>query len=262
MTPFNAFNRTSSNATTACSRRLLSVLALAGWVSTGCGGRSTSEPEPVSGEPDDGSSLFDAISAPDSKHPRDIAPPVRPPANSERAGGETIRVVGSDGSDVVGAFYMEKSPLGTTLSIVEASDRICVRGQQVPVPQGDYPNYWGAEVGLALVSSLTSEASAAEALSVAGFAFRFEGALPAIVRFRVGAAGEVPLYSQYCQHVPLRTGARIEITLEELIYECWNQGGRPFPDASGATLLAWQIPANEATSGTFDFCIDAIEALP
>jgi hypothetical protein len=241
---------------------LLIVLALGGLIASGCGGRSTSEPDSIPAEPDDGSSLEDAITAQDSTPPIITSPPERTPEAPTRLTGQTIRVAGGDGSGIQGSFYMEKSPLGTTLSVVEASGRICVRGQQVPVPEGDYPNYWGAEVGLALVSSLTSQGLAAEALSVAGFAFRFEGALPPVVRFRVGAAGEVPLYSQYCQHVPLDTGARIEVKLEELIYECWNAEGRPFPDAAGATLLAWQIPANETTSGAFDFCIEAIETLP
>ena len=37
--------------------------------------------------------------------------------------------------------------------------------------------------------------------------------------------------------------------------------GLPFPDAAGATLVTWQIPANESTAGAFDFCIDDIRAL-
>jgi hypothetical protein len=46
-----------------------------------------------------------------------------------------------------------------------------------------------------------------------------------------------------------------------LTYECWVSGGNAFPGASGATRISWQIPANEFTTGAFDFCIDDIWAL-
>lgn len=136
-----------------------------------------------------------------------------------------------------------------------------MRGQQAPVPNGDYPNYWGAEVGFVLVSSLTEATPPAEAINTRGFAFTLQGALPALIRFRVGSAGEVPLYSQYCQHVDMNTGVRIEVPLDSLTYECWNGDGEAFPANAGATLMAWQIPANESTSGSFDFCIEDIQTL-
>jgi hypothetical protein len=178
-----------------------------------------------------------------------------------RFNGEAIRV-GSGEGGVEALLYVETSPLGTTLELAPASGGICVRGQLAPVPNGDYPNYWGAEVGLSLTSSLAEEALPGEALDTRGFAFRLEGALPPVLRFRVGAVGEVPRFSQFCQHVALVTGVRIEIPLDALIRECWNTTGEPFPEGSGATLMGWQVPADGVSEGPFDFCIEDIQTLP
>lgn len=177
-----------------------------------------------------------------------------------RSPGLPLRIESSEGSGVP-SVYVERSSLGTTLELVEANQRICVRGQLAPVPNGDYPNYWGGEVGLALVSNPREQVDLNEGMSTRGFAFRLEGVLPPLIRFRAGASGEVPLLSQYCVHVPLKTGTRIEVTLDELTVECWNGAGTSFPDAARAALVSWQIPANETTVETFDFCIDGIESL-
>jgi hypothetical protein len=240
--------------------------ALAGCVLAGCGGRSSdaalmSGQRDVSGDHDDGASISPALIGEEFPLGNDEAETARGSTGvAARLSARSIPLEWSQGG-VGPSIFVEKSPLGTTFELVETSGRICVRGVVIPVPSGDYPNYWGGEVGVGLVSNLTEPGPPAEALSALGFAFRLEGKLPALLRFRVGAAGEIPLFSQYCQHVPLDTGSRIEVALAELTYECWNGGGQPFPDAAGATLLSWQVPANESSAGEFDFCIEDIQAL-
>lgn len=244
--------------------------ALAGSLATGCGGRAPSDADgeaasdqrssPVD-EHASGGSISPNLPAagPDLAAPESQGPP-KPAQDSTRLSGDTLWV-GSKQSGVQSNVFLEKSPLGTTAELVQANGGICVRGQLSPVPDGDYPNYWGAEVGLALVANPRKETPDAAALHVQGFAFSLSGVLPPLLRFRVGAGGEVPLFSQYCEHAPLETGVRIEVPLDALTYECWNAGGAPFPVAAGATLISWQVPANEVSEGGFDFCIREIETL-
>jgi hypothetical protein len=235
----------------------------------GCGGGARSEPGAGAGT--DVAQVLSAADpnpggrpAADDVSPGPISAP-RPPQSvpedvSVQLTGDTFPI-GSSRGLVAGALYLANSPLGTTIELSEATGRLCVRGELDVVPAADYANYWGSELGLLLVSNPAAEAPPAEALDTPGFAFRLEGALPSQLRFRVGAAGEIPVFSQYCQQLPLNTGTRIEVPLGALTYECWLSGGRPFPDASGATLLSWQMPANEATADAFDFCIEDIRAL-
>lgn len=250
---------------------LLLALAPTGTVLGGCGGHAATEPSDDSSSAMGNEALAGAEPAAgilppapidDGSAPSQHVPPSEP-AHDELPSeliGQAIRVSPSEpGSEA--SLFVEVSPLGTSLEVREARERICVQGEVGVVPNGDYANYWGGEVGLALVADPTTAASDTEALHARGFAFALTGVLPPELRLRVGASGEVPLYSQYCEHVPLRTGEPIRLDLRELTYECWNADGQPFPAAAGATLVSWQIPANEWSSGSFDFCIADILAL-
>jgi hypothetical protein len=260
------------------------LLALAGAVAIGCGGNASPE---VAAEGADEGSVRQEESGSESAAPgvvsaADPAPaaplqddavldgpapgPARaadpaPGSNPVQLTTETVRL-GVNGADVDATLFLAQSPLGTTLELVEASDRICVRGELAPVPDGDYANYWGGEVGLLLASSPpTDVAPPDDGLDAPGFGFLLEGALPPQLRFRAGAAGEVAVYSQYCQEVVAGVGSNIEIALESLTFECWSSGGARYPGASSATLISWQIPAGPELGAAFDFCIEDIHTL-
>jgi hypothetical protein len=250
------------------------VLALAGALAIGCGGNAS---------PDDGAddSTRQAASGSESAAPggvsgADPAPAAPPPAiliidepapapapasNPVQLTTDTVRL-GVNGGEVDATLFLARSPQGTTLELIETGERICVRGELAPVPGGDFANYWGGEVGLVLASSPpTDVAPPGDGLDTPGFGFRLEGTLPPQLRLRVGAAGEVPVYSQYCQDVVASVGSSIEIALESLTFECWVYGGARYPGASSATLVSWQIPALPEIAGPFDFCIEDIHAL-
>lgn len=262
-----------------------SALALAGALAIGCGGNADAEPAAEAdhgGAPPQQRASSEASEAeaagaltlpgigvdpapPNDASPLplpDMAPARAPQPTSVQLTSDTVLVPAS-GGDIEATLFLARSPQGTLLELVEASERICVRGSLAPVPGNDFPNYWGGEVGLILSSSSpTDVASSGEGLSAPGFAFRLEGALPPLLRFRAGAAGEVPLTSQYCQEVVPDVGSSIEISLAALTYECWLYGGAPYPSAAGATLVSWQMPASVELGSVFDFCIEDIRALP
>jgi hypothetical protein len=162
---------------------------------------------------------------------------------------------------VVGSVFTVNSPRGTTMQLVESSERLCVRGELSPVINGDYPNYWGAEVGLVWATNADGTPLAEGAIDVAGFAFHLSGSMPELLRFRAGAADEDPYFSQYCANVFPAATDDAEIELEELQYECWNGFGAGFPSDSGVMLISWQIPADPLTQAPFDFCIEQIRPL-
>jgi hypothetical protein len=246
----------------------------------GCGGNSTSG-EPLDARSDEaeldqqqaGNEPAPGVEPPGPAQPVDgaIAAPADPASEAERLPpqetmveltSETVRV-GAGGDVSSHPVFVARSPLGTQLELVEASERICVRGALAVVPNGDYPNYWGGEVGLVLGSSpATDVALPDEGLPTPGFSFRLAGELPPQLRLRVAATGEVPLTSQYCQAIPATTDASIEMPLRALTFECWLPDGASFPADASATLVSWQIPANEGAASGFDFCIEDIRALP
>ncbi|HTV23890.1 MAG TPA: hypothetical protein VMG12_34605 [Polyangiaceae bacterium] len=193
----------------------------------------------------------------------DPTPPVDPiDADPVQLTSETVTVTSAN-SELQATLFLARSPLGTRLELVEAGERICVRGELAAVPDNDFANYWGGEVGLMLTSSpATDMASPGDGLATPGFGFRLEGELPEQVRLRVAAAGEVPLFSQYCRDVADGVGTSIEVALDSLTQECWLNGGAPYPAAASATLVSWQLPANPGSSRGFDFCIEDIHALP
>jgi hypothetical protein len=259
---------------------LARALALASVLGVGCGGHSASgesvdegsnelglSPESVG---DDVSGVEPASDNPAPSQGAITAPPDGPSPAGEPLPPQPTEVQVTSDTVLVGAgegllsspLFIARSALGTTLEVVEASDRICVRGGLAAVPDGDYANYWGGEVGLVLGSSPPADvAPLGEGLEALGFTFRLSGALPPQLRLRVGAAGEVPLSSQYCQNVPMNTGGSVEIAVGSLTFECWLPDGAPYPAGASATLVSWQIPANTETSSEFDFCIEDIQAL-
>jgi hypothetical protein len=260
---------------------LVQAFALAMVLATGCGGSSAAE-ESLADSADDSTSSAENVGRvtspgveptapnPAPSLPIGSAPADLPPAAAAASPQPTEVLVTSDtvqlgtGEGLLASpLFIARSPLGTTLELVEASARICVRGGLAAVPDEDYPNYWGGEVGLVLgTTPPTDVAPPDEGLNARGFAFSLSGALPPQLRLRVGAAGEVPLTSQYCQNVPTDIESSFEIGLQSLTVECWGYDGAPYPASASATLVSWQIPANPETSSQFDFCIEDIRALP
>jgi hypothetical protein len=260
---------------------LVQVFALAGVMAMGCGGNSAPGASAEDGSDESGSSqqyVGDEVSGvepaatnPAAPSPTRVgAPPSDPSLDGVRLDPQPTEVqltsdavrVGAGGGVLSSPLFIARSPLGTTLEVIEASERICVRGGLEAVPDGDYANYWGGEVGLVLgTSPPTDVAPPTDGLATLGFTFRLSGALPPQLRLRVGAAGEVPLTSQYCQNVATDTGASVEIPLQSLTFECWGLNGAPYPGTANATLVSWQIPANPEAGSQFDFCIEDIRAL-
>lgn len=266
---------------------IVATLTLAGALANGCGGNADAEPaaddvderggatpQPTSGDDVSAEQPAGAVTlpgpgadpAPSSGDPelplRDMPPAPAPQPTPVQLTSDVVRVPTS-GGDIEATLFLAHSPKGTVLELVEVSERVCVRGSLAPVPGNDYPNYWGGEVGLiSSSSSPTDVAPGSAGLAALGFAFRLEGELPRQLRFRAGAAGEVPLTSQYCQDVAPDVGSSIEISLDALTSECWLEGGAPYPSPASATLVSWQIPASVELASTFDFCIEDIRALP
>jgi len=267
------------------SMQRLTFLVLAGALATGCGGQSspddvadtadTREAEAAGGEVFAGDTPAPAApggidpappnltgpSTPDQ--PIEGPPPPDPLPSVVEVSSDATTAFQWGGGIESGRFFTARGALGTTLELLEADDRLCVRGQLAPVPDGDYGNYWGAEVGIILGASDPDEVVLpSDGLDAVGFVFRLSGELPPQLRFRVGASGADPLTSQYCQDVSVTADGGREVSRDGLTLECWNYGGPPFPEGATAALVSWQIPASPESYQAYDFCIEDISAMP
>jgi hypothetical protein len=259
-------------------RGLLRLVALASLAALGCGGSGARAPlddaadqaGSDTGENAAGPGIEPAPATPAAPTaegigagPDELAPgtPTSPLPTEVQLTSDSVQV--GDGEGLLAKpLFIARSPLGTRLELLEASDRICVRGALTAVPDGDYTNYWGGEVGLILGASPASDvAPPDDGLRARGFSFRLVGEAPLQLRLRVAAAGEVPLTSQYCQDVPTNGGASIEVELQSLTFECWGSAGAAYPAQASATLVSWQIPAAPEQASSFDFCIEEIRAI-
>jgi hypothetical protein len=261
--------------------RRWTALALAGALATGCGGQSSSEDavataDSTQSEADDAEVFGDETptlggpgaldrgppNLPGLEEPIEGPPPPEPLPSVVEVSSDATTVFQWGGGVESGRFFTARSALGTTLELLEADERLCVRGQLAPVPDGDYGNFWGAEVGIILSASDPDETVLpSDGFDAVGFVFQLSGELPPQLRFRVGASGADPLTSQYCQDVPVTESGSREVSRDALTLECWNYGGPPFPAGATAALVSWQIPASPESYQTYDFCIEDVRAL-
>ena len=257
----------------------LTILFLAGTLATGCGGQSGSDDAVATADARQSEAAEADVFADDTPapgvpgaldpagpgapgEPIDGPPPPEPLPSVVEVSSAASTAFEWGGGVESGRFFTARSALGTTLEVLEADDRLCVRGQLAPVPDGDYGNYWGAEIGLILgASDPDAIVLPSDGIDAVGFAFRLSGELPPQLRFRVGAAGADPLTSQYCRDVPVTEAGTREVARDALTLECWNSDGAPFPQGATAALVSWQIPAGPESYQPYDFCIEDIQAL-
>ena len=172
--------------------------------------------------------------------------------------GDTATVVDSAGTTGLnGLAQVIKSPMGTTVTAGFKEGGLCMKGTTVVVPNGDYTNYWGAEIDLdvkltdapggggggeqmvvdagadACDAGPAVEAPAqvpvgwnASASNVVGFSFKLDGpTVPIAFRFKALPFGANSSTTTYCNQVAAVSGATVNVRFDQITFECWNMGG-------------------------------------
>lgn len=220
------------------------------------------------------------------------------PALVITADGVTATVVDTAGNTGLnGLAQMIKSPLGTTATAAMKDGGLCMNGTTVIVPNGDYTNYWGAEIDLDV--KLTGNPSAgaggvdagadaggdaggaappaqvpegwnASAANVVGFSFKVDGAkVPDAFRFKALPWGAPSATTTYCNQVAAVAGGTVNVRFSEITKDCWMAGGAAaltevFPDNPDGKLLrtiSWQVPADITIPFPFDFCVSDLKPI-
>jgi hypothetical protein len=192
------------------------------------------------------------------------------------ADGAVVDTAGNTG--LKGLAQVIKSPQGTVLTpgVGFKEGALCMAGTTVVVPNGDYTNFWGAEIDLDL--KLTDNAAAAaaagggatadagadaggdagpaapppaevpigwnaSAVNVVGFSFKVDGAqVPIAFRFKGLPFGAPSSTTTYCNQVAAVSGDTVSIRFDQITKDCWAAGGagvltEPFPDNADGKLL-------------------------
>jgi hypothetical protein len=178
-------------------------------------------------------------------------------------------VVDSAGSSAIsGAVILSQSTQRTVIATTSHRDgALCMSGTTAAVLNGDYVNYWGAELSLDLNRVANPDAPAADAGAdagepvlgmiaqswpygnVIGFSFKIEGqdttsptgGLPDSLRFKGLPPDTNSALNTYCNTLAsgsdppnsrLTAGATQEILFEEITFSCWTAGNSSLSDAT------------------------------
>lgn len=207
--------------------------------------------------------------------------------------GEVPYALGENPYGLHGGGFLARSALGNTIEIGNEDGQVCVTGNLEEVPNSDYSQYWGVEVGFNLNQTSPddgaggaggADGAAGEAGadgtagaggsggdvaepwlpgSVVGFSFVIEGPTIDLIRFKALPSGYDPALesSVFCKTVMATSGEPNDVPFAEMIQYCWNATGTPLPLSAGLANISWQLPADVGVTRPFDWCLKDLRPL-
>jgi hypothetical protein len=204
--------------------------------------------------------------------------------------GEVPYALGENPYGLRGGGFLTRSALGNTIAIGDEEGQVCITGNLEEVPNGDYANYWGVEVGFNLNQTSPDDGAAGAAGadgaagaagvdgaggnggdvaepwmpgSVVGFSFVIEGPTIDLIRFKALPSGYDPALesSVFCKTVMATSGEPNDVPFAQMIQYCWNATGTPLPLAAGLANISWQLPADVGVTRPFDWCVKDLRPL-
>jgi hypothetical protein len=204
--------------------------------------------------------------------------------------GEVPYALGENPYGLRGGGFLARSALGNTIAIGDEEGQVCITGNLEEVPNGDYANYWGVEVGFNLNQTSPDDGAAGAAGadgaagaagvdgaggnggdvaepwmpgSVVGFSFVIEGPTIDLIRFKALPSGYDPALesSVFCKTVMATSGEPNDVPFAQMIQYCWNATGTPLPLAAGLANISWQLPADVGVTRPFDWCVKDLRPL-
>ena len=204
--------------------------------------------------------------------------------------GEVPYGLGENPYGLRGGGFLARSALGNTIAIGDEEGQVCITGNLEEVPNGDYANYWGVEVGFNLNQTSPDDGAAGAAGadgaagaagadgaggnggdvaepwmpgSVVGFSFVIEGPTIDLIRFKALPSGYDPALesSVFCKTVMATSGDPNDVPFAQMIQYCWNPTGTPLPLAAGLANISWQLPADVGVTRPFDWCVRDLRPL-
>ncbi len=207
--------------------------------------------------------------------------------------GEVPYALGENPYGLHGGAFLARSALGNTITIGDAEGEVCVTGNLEEVPNADYSEYWGVEIGFNLNQTSPDDGAAGAAGadgaagaggadgaggeggsggdiaepwmpgSVVGFSFVIEGPTIDLIRFKALPSGYDPALesSVFCKTVMATSGEANDVPFAQMIQYCWNATGTLLPLAAGLANISWQLPADVGVTRPFDCCVKELRPL-
>ena len=200
--------------------------------------------------------------------------------------GDVPYAIGDNPYAIRGGGFLARSPLGNTITVGDEPGKICIQGNLDEVPNGNYSQYWGVEVGFNLNQNSPDDGAGGEAGSpgaagaggvgpdsaeawlpgnVLGFSFVIEGPTIDLIRFKALPVGYDPALesSVFCKTVVATSGGVNDALFSQMKQYCWNTTPNlPLPTASGLANLSWQLPADVAVGARpFDWCLSELRPI-
>jgi hypothetical protein len=189
------------------------------------------------------------------------SPPPPPPVDAGPgvALGEPLPIVdgniGPNSFGISASLFAVAAPAGAELTVTNATDQICVRGNIQPVLNDDFATQWGVAFGLVFLDADGNpQPWNLAAGEVTGFAFTVDGPDFPFSRFTALPGGADPSTTNFCQSLAPVTGQSLLLPLDSLARDCWNAGGEPLSAMSLANI-GWNVVSDVGVAHTFDFCI-------
>lgn len=215
--------------------------------------------------------------------------------------GEVPYAIGDNPYGIRGGAFLARSALGNTIEVGDTPGEICISGVLEEVPNGNYGQYWGVEIGFNLnqlpattpgaatdagadAAAPSSDAGADAAApggdasapapdqagpwlpgQVIGFSYVIEGPTINLVRFKALPNGyDSALESSvYCKTVAATSGVAESSLFGEMTQYCWSDGNPVLPIGGGLDNISWQLPADVAPAGLrpFDWCLKELRPI-
>jgi len=214
--------------------------------------------------------------------------------------GDVPYAIGPNPYGIRGGGFLARSALGNTITVREEPGQICISGSLEEVPNGNYGQYWGVEIGfnlnqgaagatpapseglpaapavpLADAGSDAGDAGGSSAPAevarpwlpgeVIGFSFVIEGPTINLIRFKGLPAGyDSALESSvFCKTIEATSGSQQSALFSEMTQYCWSSQDVPIPAAAGLANISWQLPADVAPAGVrpFDWCLKELRPI-
>lgn len=199
--------------------------------------------------------------------------------------GEVPYSLGDNPYGIRGGGFLARSSSGNTITVGDDAGKICISGTLDEVPNGNYSQYWGVEVGFNLNQTAPDDGAGGEGGvggaagaggagpdlaepwlpgSVIGFSFVIEGRAIDLVRFKSLPAGYDPALesSVFCKSVTATSGGVNDALFSQMTQYCWNTGPNlALPTAAGLANLSWQLPADVGVVRPFDWCLSELRPL-
>jgi hypothetical protein len=207
--------------------------------------------------------------------------------------GDVPYSIGDNAYGIHGGGFLARSINGNTITVGNEAGKICISGTLEAVPDGNYGQYWGVEIGFNLNQAAAPSAGASPAdagadagadaappvdaaaaapdvvaswypVGLIGFSYVIEGPTLNLVRFKSLPAGfDSSLESSvYCKELTPVSGREEDSLFTDMRQYCWHDPPTMLlPIENSLANISWQLPADVGGPRPFEWCLSDLRPI-